>query len=147
MASLQTLAPLLQVKDVRKSAIFYCSTLGFSLNFAVSEARETLKTLEEQEGVTLVYAQLAQNGVEIMLQAVEYPDADDAFLQGAHVGDSAVSFYCLVENADTLSEELRGKAEIVSGPRTSWYGMREVFIRDPDGYILGFAHSAAGEAA
>ncbi len=146
MTRLQTLVPVLQVKDVRKSTIFYCRTLGFALNFAVSEARQTLKTLEEQEDTMLVYAQLAQNGVEVMLQAVESLDAEDAFLQGGQPGNSAVSFYCLVENADAFSEKLRGEAEIVAGPRTSWYGMREVFIRDPDGYILGFAHPVEGAA-
>lgn len=147
MNKLKTIAPVLQVRDVRKSSVFYMEVLGFGLNFAVSDARRTLQALEEDPDATLVYAQLAQNGVEVMLQSAGHLDAEDAFLQGGRPGDPAVSFYFLTEDADALYAEVRDRAETVAAPRTAWYGMREFFIRDPDGYILGFAHSAEEQDA
>lgn len=146
MNKLQTLAPVLQVADVRRSTVFYHEVLGFELNFAVSDARQTLKTLDECRDVTLIYAQLAQNGIEVMLQSAGHPGPDEEFLRGGRPGDCTVSFYCLVENADAFYEELRAEAEIAAGPRTAWYGMREFFIRDPDAYILGFAHPVQDES-
>jgi catechol 2,3-dioxygenase-like lactoylglutathione lyase family enzyme len=47
--------------------------------------------------------------------------------------------YIYVEDVDVLHAELveRG-AEILQGPVEQGYGLREIRVRDPDGYILAF---------
>jgi len=54
------------------------------------------------------------------------------------LGDS-VSFYIEVEAINALYQEIKPKAEVVKELETAWYGMQEFYIKDCNGYILGFA--------
>jgi catechol 2,3-dioxygenase-like lactoylglutathione lyase family enzyme len=47
--------------------------------------------------------------------------------------------YFWVDDVDALHDELKGRgAELVHGPVDQEYGLRELRVRDPDGYILAF---------
>jgi catechol 2,3-dioxygenase-like lactoylglutathione lyase family enzyme len=47
--------------------------------------------------------------------------------------------YFWVDDVDELHDELKGRgAELVHGPVDQEYGLRELRVRDPDGYILAF---------
>jgi uncharacterized glyoxalase superfamily protein PhnB len=48
-------------------------------------------------------------------------------------------FYIDVENIEETYKQLEGRVEIAKTLETTWYGMREFYIRDCNGYILGFA--------
>ena len=132
-----TLTPNLMVKDIRRSVAFYTDILGFSLRMAVpedeSEFPDTLK-----DGVTYVYAQLVYGDLEVWIQTQESLTKDIPAFAGMSPG-GAVSFYGVVEDVDAAFAKLDGKVDLVKGLETTWYGMREFYIRDPDGYILGFA--------
>ncbi|HSL63514.1 MAG TPA: hypothetical protein VK874_02555 [Gaiellaceae bacterium] len=42
-------------------------------------------------------------------------------------------------DVDALDGELRGRGtEVVHGPVDQWYGLRELRVRDPNGYVLAF---------
>jgi uncharacterized glyoxalase superfamily protein PhnB len=44
-----------------------------------------------------------------------------------------------VDDIDALHEELAGRgAEIMNAPVNTEYGLREIRVRDPDGYVLAF---------
>jgi uncharacterized glyoxalase superfamily protein PhnB len=63
----------------------------------------------------------------------EYPDL--------MISASPASFiaYFYVEDVDALYERVKGKAEVLMGPRDQFYGIREFTIRDPFGFVLTFA--------
>jgi catechol 2,3-dioxygenase-like lactoylglutathione lyase family enzyme len=47
--------------------------------------------------------------------------------------------YVYVDDVDALHEELAGRgAEILNVPVNTEYGLREIRVRDPHGYILAF---------
>jgi catechol 2,3-dioxygenase-like lactoylglutathione lyase family enzyme len=47
--------------------------------------------------------------------------------------------YVYVDDVDGLYDELRGRgAEILNAPVETEYGLREIRVRDPDGYVLAF---------
>ncbi len=133
----KTLTPNLMVTDISKSVAFYRDVLGFSLRMAVPEDRnefpDTLK-----DGVHYIYAQLVYGKVEIMIQSRESLSEDIPAFRDMSPG-AAVSFYGTVEDIDGLYQKLKEKVDVVKALETSWYGMKEFYIRDPDGYILGFA--------
>lgn len=47
--------------------------------------------------------------------------------------------YIEVENLEDFYNEIKEKVEIVKEFSNTWYGMNEFYIRDNNGYILGFA--------
>lgn len=51
----------------------------------------------------------------------------------------------VVGSVDAVAEDVAGRAEIAWGPEVMPYGMRELAIRDPDGYLLAFSEPADGE--
>ena len=59
-------------------------------------------------------------------------------LKGREIGAS-VSFYIEVEDINTIYNEIKEKAEVVKELETTWYGMQEFYVKDCNGYILGFA--------
>ena len=52
---------------------------------------------------------------------------------------SYMSFYIEVEDINALYQEIKPKAGVVKELETAWYGMQEFYIKDCNGYILGFA--------
>jgi catechol 2,3-dioxygenase-like lactoylglutathione lyase family enzyme len=51
--------------------------------------------------------------------------------------------YIYVDDVDALHQELRDRgADILHGPGDTDYGMREIRVRDPHGYILAFGKLA-----
>lgn len=125
------------VEDVRKAVQFYTNTLGFALRMAVEKGtNEIVETLDEAGDY--VYALVSSNGVEIMFQEKESLLEDLPGIETSKIGGS-VSFYFEVEHVDDMYEALKKKVDIVKELATTWYGMREFYIRDCNGYILGFA--------
>jgi catechol 2,3-dioxygenase-like lactoylglutathione lyase family enzyme len=47
--------------------------------------------------------------------------------------------YVYVDDVDALHDELRARgAEVLNAPVHTEYGLREIRVRDPDGYVLAF---------
>ncbi len=138
MSSIQTFVPNLMVSDVRKSVVYYQNILGFDLTFAVStEGKRTVTDLSKDDS-TLIYAQMKCGDAEVMFQEKESFTEDIPGVQTKIIGGS-VSFYCLVEGIEELFKKIKNQVTVTKKPETSWYGMREFFILDCNGYSLGFA--------
>lgn len=134
---MKKLNPNLMVKDVREAVDFYTQNLGFSLVMAVPETQDGILT-EIPKDKVVVYALVKNGGVEIMFQEEKTLKADVPSLGGIVIGASC-TFYIELENLEEFYEEVRGKVEVVKGLFTTWYGMKEFYIRDNNGYILTFA--------
>jgi uncharacterized glyoxalase superfamily protein PhnB len=84
-----------------------------------------------------------RDGVEVALSQVG--PGDEFKPNGAY--DGRMDAYFWVNDADTLCAEMTGKgADVVCEPEDQPYGMREFWVRDPDGHILIFGHNIEGNA-
>jgi len=133
---MKTLTPNLAVKNIKETISFYRDILGFELMMAVPEDQSGFG-VEIDESKHYIWAMMQNGGVKLMLQEKENlkEDIGDFF---DDIGAS-VSLYIEVDDVDALYKKLSEKVEIVKDIETTWYGMREFYIKDCNGYILAFA--------
>jgi uncharacterized glyoxalase superfamily protein PhnB len=65
--------------------------------------------------------------------AEEFPEFKDSDPQ------ASLSIYIMVEDIDSFYAQIKDKVAPFKDMITQWYGNKEFYIKDPDGYILGFA--------
>lgn len=137
------LTPNLRVANVRQSILFYRDILGFSLEIAVPSGTTDIETSLAAAG-DYAYAMLRRDEVFIMLLDAAQFDRDMPTARVRHQGQGeSVLFYMDVEGIGRLHDQLKGDGTIIKEMETTWYGMTEFYISDPDGYILGFAEKTA----
>lgn len=131
------LNPNLMVKDVKKTVEFYKEYLGFELVMAVPETQDKVLT-DISETQNVVYAQVKNGSVEIMFQLDESLKEDVPVFANMQIGAS-VALYMEIENIEELYNSIKAKVDVVKKLAATWYGMNEFYIRDNNGYILGFS--------
>jgi catechol 2,3-dioxygenase-like lactoylglutathione lyase family enzyme len=121
--------PLLQVFDMPTSVAFYRDVLGFDVVDSSSPSPEDRYD----------WALLSHGGTNIMLntayEADQRPPAPDPARVAAH-GDTALFFGC--PDVDGAYAYLRSRGVEAEPPKTAPYGMRQLYLKDPDGYTLCF---------
>ena len=122
------MAPLLQVFDMPASIRFYCDTLGFEI--VRSDGRP-------HPDFDWVWLRLGD--ADLMLNT-RYereirPAAPDPARVASH-DDIALYFGC--PDIDAAFAALRDKGVRANEPRTASYGMKQLYVSDPDGYELCF---------
>ncbi len=125
---LTSLTPLIQVYDMREALDFYCGALGFEV---ISSSPE----IEAPEGRYFHWARLRREDAELMLNTAydtgERPSARDLARQAGH-RDTCLYIGC--DDPDAAYEALAAKGLEIDAPTTALYGMRQLYLRDPDGY-------------
>jgi len=112
------------VDDVFATAEFYRDVLGF--------------TFDEFFGVPPSFVMVQRDDVNIMFRQVRPPRTPVA-RPNRTVMDETFDAYVYVSNVDQLAAELRAKkADIVEGPVDRIYDMRELLVRDCNGYVIAF---------
>ncbi len=124
------LAPLLQVYDMPTAVRFYRDLLGF-------EVALTSPVLGEDR---FHWALLRLGGAEVMLNTAyefdhERPAEPDRARTAAH-GD--ITLYLGCPDVDAAYRELRAKGVQVKEPAVARYGMKQMYVKDPDGFALCF---------
>jgi len=121
-ARLLAVFPKLLVRDVSASLRFYEEVLGFRCAGTLGEPP--------------VFAIVERDGCGIHLkQGLPRPRRDDS---------EAWDVYLEVADLDAFVLELRERgARILRGPALQQYGMTELDVVDPDGYIICLAEDAA----
>jgi glyoxylase I family protein len=127
------ICPLLQVFDMPTSIQFYRDVLGF-------EVAET-----SAPGERFDWAMLRLNGAEVMLNTAyeeqDRPAAPDPARIAAHA-DTSLYFGC--PDVDAAYRHLRARGVDANEPSVAPYGMKQLYVSDPDGYSLCFQWRAAG---
>jgi catechol 2,3-dioxygenase-like lactoylglutathione lyase family enzyme len=122
------MAPLVQVFDMPTSIAFYRDVLGFEV-----------VTTSAPRGEHFDWAMLRLNGVELMLNTAyeedARPAAPDAVRFAAH-DDTCLYFGC--PDVDAAYAYLRARGVNVKEPHVAHYGMKQLYLHDPDGYNLCF---------
>jgi glyoxylase I family protein len=127
----QSVTPLMQVYEMQASIAFYREVLGF----------EVVHLASEPSG-HLWWAMLKLGGATVMLNSKYEGDSRPAVPE-AVTGRDDVTLYFGVDDVDQAYRELRGKTLSVEEPRTMPYGMRQMNVRDPDGFHLCFQQPVA----
>jgi uncharacterized glyoxalase superfamily protein PhnB len=118
------IAPLLMVADIGRSVDFYCRQLGFK------------PTNSYAPDGKLCWCRVERGNAVIMLQqACEEDGPADGRGRG-------VTFYLTCEDADAICTEFRAAGLDVEPPTVTFYGMNQLFVKDPDGYQLCFQNDA-----
>jgi len=130
----------MMVDDVNRTVDFYSDVLGFEFVMGVREDSQETVTAKQNDQI-LGFAMVKCNNVEMMFQTKKSLAREIPEFSGMKIGGS-VTFYVQVENVDGLYEELKDKVTIIKDLQTTFYGMREFYIRDCNGYVLTFAQGA-----
>jgi catechol 2,3-dioxygenase-like lactoylglutathione lyase family enzyme len=125
------LVPLLNVEDVGRSVYFYKDALGFRLDESF-----------EREGA-MVWACLSFGPVRLMLHQPPWAESEPR-RETRSYGDAVLFFW--VEDARELHTDLTARGYDV-GDLQGDRNMQEFYMRDPDGYELGFATSVAARTS
>ncbi|MDR1285095.1 MAG: VOC family protein [Campylobacteraceae bacterium] len=138
--TLRAFSPNFAVSDIRKSVAFYKENFGFNLVMGVPVSQDSVDT-DFIEGKEYVYAMINKDNISLMFQK------DDSFYDDIILADrcqigASVSFYFDVEDLDELYESLQNKKLNMTEIKMTWYGQREFYIKDNNGYILCFAKQA-----
>jgi catechol 2,3-dioxygenase-like lactoylglutathione lyase family enzyme len=106
-------AAVLVVEDVARSLDYYRDRLGFE------------GQAYEQDPTNYAYASRGRCNVHLA--------------RGDPHPNGFFDVYVYVDDVDGLHEELVARgAEVLNAPLQTEYGLREIRVRDPDGYVLAF---------
>jgi uncharacterized glyoxalase superfamily protein PhnB len=123
--AIMKITPILFVDAIEPSLDFWVGRLGFE------------KTVEVPEGNKLGFVILKKGDSEIMLQTRESIRKD--VTGGAEAILSLTScLFIEVDNFEDAVKRVKG-AEVIVPQRDTFYGMREIFVREPEGQIVGLA--------
>jgi glyoxylase I family protein len=131
-------SPLIQVFHMPTSLRFYRDVLGFAVKGKSSPLSD------DPDDVNWVMLELG--AATVMLNTAYEPEAappaPDADRWRGHQ-DTCIYFAC--PNVDGAYEELVAKGLKISPPQVAWYGMKQLYLKDPDGYGICFqwAHASA----
>jgi uncharacterized glyoxalase superfamily protein PhnB len=126
--TIKRITPLLFVPEVEPCVRFWTERLGFR------------SASEVPEGSKLAFAMLQKDGTEIMYQSYASLAKDLPALEApARKGPSFL--YVEVESLEAIKAAVHG-ADFYLSERTTFYGAREIGIKDPAGHYITFAEFA-----
>ena len=122
---MKKLTPVLLVEEIEPCLEFWIEQLGFT------------KAMELPEGDAIGFVMLQNGSVEVMLQSRASAIKDEASLVADEFHCGGAALYIEVDDLDGYIERLG--SQVLVGPRTAFYGMREIFFRAPGGIVIGLA--------
>jgi uncharacterized glyoxalase superfamily protein PhnB len=127
--NVKKVTPILFAQEIESCVTFWRGHMGFE------------KTVEVPEGDKIGFVILQKSGLEIMYQSFASVDKDNPST-GQAVRKGPTFLYIDVEDLDALVAAVQG-AEVVMPVRTTFYGAKEIGIKDPAGHYLIFAQQGA----
>ena len=121
------LSPLLEVFDMPTSLAFYRDKLGFRVTGDSGQGDNSGWVMLELGDATIMLNTAYEDG--------ERPAAPDLQRAAAH-SDTCVYFGC--PDVDSAFEHLKANGIPANPPSVAPYGMKQLYLKDPDGYGLCF---------
>ncbi len=140
--AIKKLTPNLMVDDVNKTIEFYKEILGFTFVMGVPRDKQEV-LMEFPKDRVLIYSLMKLGDIELMFQGKESLSEDIPIFKNMDIGAS-LALYFEVDNVEEFHSNLKGKVMMVKELGTTWYGMQEFYIKDCNGYLLGFAQQKQG---
>lgn len=127
---------LLQVFDMPTSVRFYRDVLGF----------EIVQT-SPRDGDQFDWGWLRLNNADLMLNTAYEQDFRPAQPETTRVaGHNDTCLYFSAPDVDAVYQHLLAHGIEVKEPKVAPYGMKQLYLTDPDGYGLCFQWSAAEDS-
>ena len=118
--------PLLWVKDMKQALDFY-RNVGFKL-----------KESWNPRG-TIQWCRVEFQGANLMLQVTDKAQTQ----QVQAPPDRGIQLYFITDDVDPLYQQFLARGFDIKPPTIEFYGMKQVFLSDPDGRILCFESRVA----
>jgi uncharacterized glyoxalase superfamily protein PhnB len=118
---LKDVIPILLVRDVQKSANFFCEKLGFEIDFL--------------HGLPPFYGSVSRDGIRLHLRFVHEP----FFAKAAALEESVLLASFQVANVQGLFEEFKARGvQFPQKLKKQAWGGTDFQVRDPDGNVISF---------
>ena len=119
------ITPILFAEEIEPCLQFWIERLGFE------------KTIDVPEGRKLSFAILQKGAVELMYQTYASAEKDITTIS-SEVRKGPSFLYIEVDNLNEVISALKG-VDIAMAVRTTFYGAKEIGIKDPAGHVVIFA--------
>jgi uncharacterized glyoxalase superfamily protein PhnB len=126
------LTPVLFVERIEPVLAFWTQHLGF------------VKTVEVPDGEQLAFVILQQGSSEVMYQSYASAEKDLPAI-ASEIRKGPTFLYLEVDDLQPIKAAIQGM-EIYLPERTTFYGSREIGVKDPAGHFITFAHFGAPAA-
>jgi len=123
--TVKKITPILFAEEIEPCLKFWVERLGFE------------KTIDVPEGGKLAFAILEKGGIELMYQTFASAEKDVSAVS-PEVRKGPSFLYVEVEKLEEVITTMKG-AEVIMPVRTTFYGAKEIGIKDPAGHIITFA--------
>jgi uncharacterized glyoxalase superfamily protein PhnB len=123
--TVKKITPVLFAESLEPCVKFWMDRLNFQ------------KTVEVPDGNRLAFAILQKGNCEVMYQSYASADKDVAALSPV-VRKGPTFLYVEIEDLEAIMAAVKG-AEVVMPVRTTFYGAKEITIKDPAGQFITFA--------
>jgi uncharacterized glyoxalase superfamily protein PhnB len=123
--TVKKITPVLLVEEVEPCVGFWKERLGFDV------------AIEVPDGNKIGFVSLQKAAVELMYQSYASVEKDSSFSAQGHVKGPSF-LYIEVDSLDEVIAATDG-ASVVLPERKTFYGAREIGVKDPAGHVLTFA--------
>jgi uncharacterized glyoxalase superfamily protein PhnB len=127
--NVKRITPVLYAKEIEPCLDFWIQRLGFQ------------KTVEVPDGDHLAFAILQKGDVELMYQSIANAEKDAPAI-AKDISGQRTFLYVEVARLDDVIAAIKG-VNIVLPVRTTFYGAKEIGIKDPAGHMIVFAEMGA----
>ncbi len=136
---LHQITPNIMTADVSKSVKFYTNLFGLEIEYLVRQGGENDEGFDTEvdDNKVYQYAGLSKDGFKIGIQEKLSFIADVKETTDKTPGTFSGDLYFEVDDLEAIKEKLDDSdfREL----ETTWYGMKEVYLKDPDGYVICIA--------
>jgi len=128
LMTVRKITAVLFAEEIEPCLKFWVEQLGFEQTIAVPD------------GNKLAFAIVQKGGVELMYQTYASAEKDVTAISPL-LRKGPTFLYVEVDNLDQTISATKG-AEVVMPVRTTFYGAKEIGIKDPAGHVITFAQLA-----
>ncbi len=122
--TIKRITPVLFAEEIESSVKFWVERMGFQ------------KIAEVPDGNQLAFAMLQKGNVELMYQT--YASAEKDVPAVSPLVRKGPTFLVEVDSLDDTISAIKG-SEVVVPVRTTFYGAKEIGVKDPAGHLITFA--------
>ena len=124
----------LMVLDVAEAVRFYSDVIGAEIAFVVDDEQQT--TMDGSIPDNAVFASVRLGTGEMMFQERANLVDDAPMVEADSTPGGTFAIYVRVDAVDDVIARLPESTEVLKPVQFTWYGMKEIWIRDPAGYVL-----------
>ena len=122
------------VLDVAEAVTFYRDVIGGEIGFVVDANQES--AMDGTIPDDAVFAMVRIGASELMLQDRMNLVDDAPMVTADSEPGGTFALYFRVPDVDAVVARLPTGTEVLKPLQMTWYGMKEIWVRDPAGYVI-----------